>query len=156
VVIVVQENSSSNPCFSWCVLLLFSSSFPRYGIGPHHVQFTYEWKGTDYDFEIELAPLPVVPHAIHLFLEQVEHGLWNNTVFYSNTDHVLQLGAIEVEEEGGGVYHGERWEAFENEHLQYLAFPDYSPLYPHTPWTIGFAGRPGGPDWFINKVRYNH
>jgi hypothetical protein len=33
-----------------------------------------------------------------------------------------------------------------------LAFPDYSDEYPHEPWTIGYTGRPGGPDWYINKV----
>jgi len=36
--------------------------------------------------------------------------------------------------------------------LDQLAFPDYSRDYPHTPWTVGFTGRPGGPDWYINKV----
>jgi len=36
--------------------------------------------------------------------------------------------------------------------LEKLAFPDYSDEFPHQPWTLGFTGRPGGPDWYINKV----
>jgi hypothetical protein len=36
--------------------------------------------------------------------------------------------------------------------LDHLAFPEYSDEFPHVPWTVGFAGRPGGPDFYINKV----
>lgn len=32
-----------------------------------------------------------------------------------------------------------------------LFYPEYSPLFPHEKWTLGMTGRPGGPDWYINK-----
>ena len=115
---------------------------------------TFEYDRHDYDFTIELAPLFMAPHAIHLFLEQVEHGLWNNTYFYANTEHVLQAGPSYpngLEDMKAG--HPGNVEAFKSLRLDELAFPDYSQLYPHEQWTVGFASRPGGPDWYINKVR---
>jgi hypothetical protein len=39
---------------------------------------------------------------------------------------------------------------FQTKGLDLLAFPDYSEEYPHMEWTLGFAGRPGGPDFYIN------
>lgn len=45
-----------------------------------------------------------------------------------------------------------RTKKFQDLGLDQLAFPDYHPDYPHSAWTIGFTGRPGGPDWYINKV----
>ena len=33
-----------------------------------------------------------------------------------------------------------------------VAFQEYSPEYPHVQWTVGLAGRPGGPDFYISKV----
>ena len=33
-----------------------------------------------------------------------------------------------------------------------LAFQEYSAEYPHRPFTVGIAGRPGGPDFYINLL----
>lgn len=114
---------------------------------------TFVYNNQDYDFVIELAPLHTVPHAIHLFLEQVEHGLWAGTYFYINTIHVLQAGPW-VENGIAGLAAGQssRSKRFEDVQLDMLAFPDYSNEFPHSRWTVGFAGRPGGPDFFINKL----
>jgi hypothetical protein len=226
-----------------------------------------------YSFMVELAPLDLVPHAIHLFLEQVDHGLWNGTYFYMNGPHIIQCGPSGDEEEygdsgwewveydesdpsslasgaaaartrsrsrsldekvstaaaaaGGGsdsdqpqhgrrltaessaststttssstssssssttdrgghdkrgshhrsasedeysetddYYYGGYWEQADLEEtdedrrirkfadigLDKLAFPDYHVDFPHIPWTLGYTGRPGGPDWYINKM----
>jgi hypothetical protein len=35
--------------------------------------------------------------------------------------------------------------------LASLDFPEYSERFPHEKWTLGYTGRPGGPDWYINK-----
>lgn len=108
-------------------------------------------------FTIQLAPLDLVPHAIHLFLEQVDHGLWNeNAFFYLNGPHVLQAGPQmiwdEEEEEDLEVVEENRVSKFASLDLEELIFPDYSSDYPHEQWTVGFTGRPGGPDMYINKV----
>jgi hypothetical protein len=93
-------------------------------------------------FEIEMAPIKYVPHAVHFFLEQVGHGLWNGSSFHLNRHHVLQVGPSSPE-------HRERFREME---LDRLAFPEYSPHYPHHRWTLGYAGRPGGPSWYVNKI----
>jgi hypothetical protein len=83
----------------------------------------------------------------------VEHGLWNNTYFYANTLHVLQAGPSHPNGLAG-MASGEpgNVQKFKEKELDTLAFPDFSFLFPHYAWTVGFASRPGGPDWFINKV----
>jgi hypothetical protein len=160
-----------------------------------------------FKFQIDLAPVDLVPHAIHLFLEQVDHGLMEGTHFYLNGPHIVQAGpqpkyddeldgtddtfntydasksadkhllaksAVDTinkyenevnkfnSEYDDDEYDAPNAEAQANEEsrkhkftelgLDQLAFPDYSHDYPHVPWTVGFTGRPGGPDWYINKV----
>lgn len=107
-------------------------------------------------FVVQMASLDSMPHAVHLFLEQVSHRLWNRGWFYINGPHVMQAGpqadfsrVIDKEEID------ERKLAltpFRELQLDSLAFPEYSEDFPHEPYTLGFTGRPGGPDWYINKV----
>lgn len=129
----------------------------RFGPGPHEVQFTFRYNEVDYDFIIEMAPLRTVPHAIHLFLEQVEHGLLNKAFFYLDSAHVIQGGpSVSRQEEAAAHARGEDWERtganpYKDLGLDSLAFPDYSDEFSHQKWTIGFAGRPGGLDFYINK-----
>ena len=159
-----------------------------------------------YKFVIDLAPLDLVPHAIHLFLEQVDHGLMENTHFYLNGPHIVQAGPqpdwnkwydeeqfyaedkdVTKNEKISGnaistiekyekqiaanrvpVYDDDTLESaytevdyyeedkrtkkYQDLGLAELAFPDYNSKYPHVSWTVGYTGRPGGPDWYINKV----
>jgi cyclophilin family peptidyl-prolyl cis-trans isomerase len=138
-------------------MLLLLYYFNRFGPGPHTTRFTFALPPTytEYDFTIELAPLDAVPHAVHLFLEQVAHGLWNGTYFYLNGPHVLQAGPQQDEEDETDDPEEDRATAMRPFHdygLEELAFPDYSDEYPHVTWTLGFTGRPGGPDFYINKV----
>lgn len=190
----------------------------RFGPGPHKVEFTFLVKleeghpdGAEkrYKFVVDLAPVDLVPHAIHLFLEQVEHGLMDGTEFYLNGPHIVQAGpqptwSIDGSDDAFDQYSSEhsnkdklstnavgtldkydkivshqhddayddddddeyehyyddkdfvtedkRTKAFADLGLDHLAYPDYSEKYPHQAWTVGFTGRPGGPDWYINKV----
>jgi hypothetical protein len=114
---------------------------------------TFVHNNVDYDIVIEMAPLNTVPHAIHLFLEQIEHGLWNGTYFYINTYHVLQAGPS-TPNGSKDLAKGKpsNLKRFEDLQLDTLAFPDYSHEFPHDIWTVGFARRPGGPDFYINKL----
>ena len=142
----------------------------RFGNGPYKVQLTLPVPNNNNDDNnqnsnnetcsilIEMAPLSTVPHAIHLFLEQIDHGLWNDSKVsvYLNSMHVLQIGPKLLKEEED-VEDPEQYVRssqipFQEADLDTLAFPDYSPDYPHLEWTIGFAGRPGGPDIYINKI----
>lgn len=90
---------------------------------------------------LEMAPLSLVPHAIHLFLEQVSHGLWDNgkrnhVGLVRQTQHILEAGPTQDAS------------AFADLDLDTVAFPDYSHQYPHDAWTVGFAT--GSPHIFIN------
>ena len=33
-----------------------------------------------------------------------------------------------------------------------LAFQEYSPQFPHVQYTLGYAGRPGGPEFYVSTV----
>jgi hypothetical protein len=99
-------------------------------------------------FKVELAPLNEMPHANHLFLQQVYHELWDGTWIYLNGPHVLQAGPQDWEEDAAG----QSLKRFTDTQLDKLSFPEYSHSFPHVPWTLGFTGRPGGPDWYINKA----
>jgi hypothetical protein len=101
-------------------------------------------------FKVELAPLNDMPHANHLFLQQIYHELWDGTWFYLNGAHVLQAGPQDWEGDEEEMEHSLR--RFSDAQLDTLSFPEYNPKFPHVMWTLGFTGRPGGPDWYINKA----
>jgi cyclophilin family peptidyl-prolyl cis-trans isomerase len=135
-------------------------SFCRFGVGPFHVQIKFvldyylKEKKTYSDehigtFEIELAPLKEMPHSVHLFLEQISHGLWSNRqglAFHINTNHILL----------GGPTTKEARKVFQQYNLDHLAFPEYSESFPHDEYTLGFSGRPGGPSFYINTANNSH
>lgn len=118
---------------------------------------------------IDLAPSELMPHAIFTFLEvrcytcglmlvldgQIAvaraHAAspvpsappccdaeicraWKGGAFHRRAGHVLQ-----AQVDGGRGPGG-------------LRFQEYSPQYPHEKHTLGFAGRPGGPPFYISTV----
>ena len=106
-------------------------------------------------FVVEVAPLSSMPHAAHIFLEQVSHGLWDRAWFYINGPHVIQAGPQAEANEGGEEDEDPRevsLRPFKQLSLESLHFPEYSADFPHVPWTLGFTGRPGGPDFYLNKM----
>ena len=131
----------------------------RFGPGPHEVEFSvvlpYDEKEQERQFVVEMAPLDSMPHAVHLFLEQVDHGLWNDAQFYLNGPHVLQGGPSYEEvddDESEEEARARRLLPFRKLQLDSLVFPEYSNDFPHLQWTLGLTGRPGGPDFYINKA----
>jgi cyclophilin family peptidyl-prolyl cis-trans isomerase len=125
----------------------------KYGPGPHRVQFRVarpDSKGKTEDFVVELAPLDVVPHSVHTFLEMITSGLWDNTVFYHHraTSHVIAAAPV-------------AYGTFEAKHLHFQAlgftgvsFPEYSNAFPHEVYTVGFSGK--GPNFYINGLDNTH
>jgi hypothetical protein len=131
----------------------------RFGPGPHRVRMYIQLPQEKHErsFVMEMAPLSMVPHAVHLFLEQVYAGLWDNTWFYLNGPHVLQGGPqVEYEDDEDWLTEEEERKRavkpFRDAGLASRVFPEYSEDFPHLPMTVGFAGRPGGPDIYINKI----
>lgn len=145
------------------------SIIDKYGDGPYYVEFVIsipivndadgEYDEDIKSFIIEMAPIDLMPHTVHLFLEQVAHQLWDNGWFYLNGPHVFQAGPqvpdddeYEAMLEKGVDERTLALKPFKDENLESVAFPEYSDKFPHLPWTLGLTGRPGGPDFYINKV----
>ena len=112
-----------------------------------------KWKRDRGTITIEMAPLELMPIAVNLFLQQVHHRFWNGCSFVINAMHILQAGPHEYN--GQGKYNANSValkSRFEKSRLDKMPYQEYSHEYPHKQYTVGFAGRPGGPDFYINKV----
>jgi hypothetical protein len=110
----------------------------RYGPEePYRVEVILEFQDTIADFEekgpdgtilLEMAPSRLVPHAVFSFLEISRQ--WKGRGFHRIANHVLQVQTLGK---------------FKN-----LAFQEYSPEFPHKKGTVGYAGRPSGPHWYVS------
>ena len=85
--------------------------------------------GSHGSFTIELARSALQPHSIHTFLEIARQ--WHGGAFHRIANHVLQV-------------------MVETHTIRHLAFQEYSPAYPHKERTVGYAGRPSGPAWYVS------
>ena len=79
---------------------------------------------------IELAPTELVPYNVYYFLETINK--FKNGAFHRNAGHVLQA-LVRPSRKG-------------------LAFQEYHPGFPHKQYTLGYAGRPGGPEFYISTL----
>ena len=110
----------------------------EYGEGPYYVDMELVFPKSMPDFErgvvtIELAPIALVPYVVYYFLEIVKH--FKSGAFHRNAGHVLQsMVRLEGRQERG------------------LAWQEYDPHFPHQIYTLGYAGRPGGPAFYISTV----
>lgn len=95
-------------------------------------------------FVIELAPLSLMPHSVLHFLEMIDHELWDGAAFVHHVDHVIQAvpTAFRTAETMKPT--------FEQAGLSELAFQEYHEEYPHETYSVGFSGRPGGLEFYIN------
>ena len=106
----------------------------HFGEGPHHIKISLKLPGDEEGAEhyivIEMAPLDLMPHAVHLFLEQVAHHLWDNAKIYLNGPHIIQAGPQDYL----GDREGSALQRFLDTKLDKLSFPEYNPEYPHLPY----------------------
>ena len=154
----------------------------RFGPGPYRVEFRIdyphaanndyittnpdEWKTWTSYILIEMASLKLMPHTVNQFLKQVHSGLWDGTSMAMNARHVMQFGPQYTSTtttsnngddtanvvDGGGGGGKKRYQDFYDRGIDKLSFQEYSAQYPHAQWTVGLAGRPSGPDFYINKI----
>jgi len=105
----------------------------RWGTGNVYVDVS-----TDYgDFRMKMAPFTIMPHTTSWFLTLAEAGYWNGCAFVRNAMHILQANCNSKSSEQATIS---------------LAFQEYSDAWQHKEYTFGIAGRPGGPDWYINLI----
>jgi cyclophilin family peptidyl-prolyl cis-trans isomerase len=128
----------------------------QFGPGPHRVEVLVEFHPesnvvtpSDARIVLELAPLDDMPHANYWFLSQVVHGTYNGCSFHRNAGHVIQGGPSP-----NHLSQGKSWkdlnQQFKSVGLESILFQEYSPNFPHVAYTVGYAGRPGGPDFYIS------
>lgn len=123
----------------------------KYGSGIHRVKIELAFPdagivddGPDY-FIIELAPMELMPHSVHFFLEMVSTGLLDGCSFILNALNVLKVAPLPYD----GSSAAEKARAFTKEGLESVAFKEYSNEYPHKIYTVGFAAD-GSPSFYIN------
>ena len=127
----------------------------KFGPGPHtldiHLRFDSHKGFADGGIlKVEMAPVDEMPHAVYWFLEQVSRKLFDGFSFYQNAGHVLQAGAVPNFLTPPGNDHRPSEDAMKKAGFHQLLFQEYSETFPHDKYTIGFAGRPGGPSIYIN------
>jgi len=85
----------------------------------------------------ELGPIELVPYSVYFFLEIIKN--WKGGSFHRNAGHVLQAMVSGNRQQG-------------------MAFQEYHPDFPHLKYTMGYAGRPGGPAFYISTQnnKWNH
>lgn len=112
----------------------------RYGDHPFRVVLDLEFPTTIPDYEeegkagqvtYEMAPIDVLPCSVFFFLETAR--TWRYGAFERNSNHVLQASAHASKALKTG-----------------MPVQEYSPTHPHERGTTGFAGRPGGPEFYIS------
>jgi cyclophilin family peptidyl-prolyl cis-trans isomerase len=129
----------------------------KYGPGPHRVEINLQFvpefpkiEETDEDKQkilVELAPAEDMPHVVFFFLEQVTRGLYDGCSFHRNAGHVIQGGPSPnfLSPQDPRLY-----ERFTEAGFASVLFQEYSPKFPHEKYTLGLAGRPGGPDFYVS------
>eukprot|EP00592_Proboscia_alata_P020324 CAMPEP_0194421814 /NCGR_PEP_ID=MMETSP0176-20130528/21073_1 /TAXON_ID=216777 /ORGANISM="Proboscia alata, Strain PI-D3" /LENGTH=390 /DNA_ID=CAMNT_0039230155 /DNA_START=19 /DNA_END=1191 /DNA_ORIENTATION=- len=122
-----------------------------FGPGPHKVLFTLilpNLPNERFEFIMEMAPIDLMPHTVHTFLQQVHHKLWDGCTFVFCAEHILQASPMPSDLNP----HADLRQPFYENSLDKVYFQEYSQEYPHVTNTVGISGRPGGPDFYINLV----
>jgi len=94
---------------------------------------------------MEMASLDQMPHSVYTFLEMISNGLLNGCSFILNAVHELKAAPLPYD---GSPPH-EKAKAFLDHGLESVAFREYSPEFPHSQYTVGFAAD-GSPSFYIN------
>ena len=121
-------------------MFFFPFDYSRFGEGPYYVEFTLNFPGQTENkyFTVELASLDDMPASVLTFLQQVHHKLWDNASFVHNAPHVNMARPA-----------SNNIDTMFEHNIQHTPFAEYS--MEHTPYTLGFAGYPAGPEFYINK-----
>jgi cyclophilin family peptidyl-prolyl cis-trans isomerase len=98
------------------------------------------------EITIEFASSELMPTAVLFFMNQIHAGAWDGMAFIRNAGHVLQASQQDVNKK----YHPKQFE-LEMQRGD-IPFQEYSDKFPHKKYTLGLAGRPGGPDFYISTV----
>jgi cyclophilin family peptidyl-prolyl cis-trans isomerase len=84
---------------------------------------------------------------VYWFLEQVSRKLYDGCSFHRNAGHVVQGGPAP---NFLSPPNPELNKKFKDAGFYNVLFQEYSAKFPHIKYTLGYAGRPGGPDFYIS------
>ena len=115
-----------------------------FGSQPYKVQFNIQIEENIFTFVVEMAGLELMPHSVHYFMQMVKAKVWDNTVFRHRSNHILYAQLMD------DLGNDKRYLLSEKDINPNLSFPEYTDEYPHHKYTLGFSGRPGGPEFYIN------
>jgi len=117
---------------------LIKLRYGDHGDQNYRIKFDLEFQPTIPDFAergkdgtliVELAPISLIPVSVFNFLEIAR--TWKKGAFHRNAGHVLQAMS-------------------RSEVTRSMPFQEYSKEYPHKKGTIGYAGRPSGPEFYVS------
>jgi cyclophilin family peptidyl-prolyl cis-trans isomerase len=117
----------------WC-----QREFPD---GPAHVLIDT----TQGELEIEMAPCDLMPVVTMHFIQQVRDGYWDRTSFFRAESHVIQASNMAPDGSRSSKPSVMKRSAS-------IPFQEYNEKFPHNRYTLGIAGRPGGPDFYVNML----
>lgn len=122
----------------------------RYGEGPHYVRFELDFPDDDENsksssFVVKLASEHYMPHSVHVFLEMVDHGLWDGCSFPLSAGHLIKASP-----ESYTDAEQDKMSPFEDAGLLRPSFPEYNSNYAHTEYTLGFVAAEGSNGFYIN------
>lgn len=148
-----METKSKTLTFNNIQRMSKEAALAKFGKGPHrfdiHIRFdSHLGRDDGGSITIELASIDDLPHAAHWFLEQVDRKLYDGFSFHRNAGHVIQAGANH--KNFLNFEHIPSEQKFRDSGFHSLLFQEYSDKFPHRKYTLGFAGRPGGPEFYIN------
>jgi hypothetical protein len=87
---------------------------------------------------VETAPTSLLPCSVFYFLELAR--TYQSGSFHRNANHVLQAHASSKA----------------TAHQKSMPFQEYHPQFPHVQYTVGYAGRPSGPGWYVSILDNSH
>lgn len=127
----------------------------KFGPGPHRLEMTVNFdshKGREDGgvITLEMAPVAALPHAVYWFLEQVSRGLYDGYSIHRNVGHVLLVGPIKNFLSTKNFDRPKTEKRFRDAGFDKVLFQEYSDTFPHVKYTLGYAGRPGGPSFYFN------
>jgi cyclophilin family peptidyl-prolyl cis-trans isomerase len=120
----------------------------KYGAGVIRVELELEFPDSPdgpNTIVMEMAPLDLMPHSVYIFLEMVHAKLFDGCSFILNAMHVIKAAPLPYD----GSSASAKVKAFTKRGLECVAFREYTPEFPHSQFTVGFAAD-GSPSFYIN------
>jgi hypothetical protein len=123
----------------------------EFGPGPFFVKLTFAFQDSreNESILIELAPLDLIPHTVHMFLKMISKKLLFKATFVLARSHIIVLGPEDSFDADNNAILEERMVSEGYKPNGALLFGEYTPEYPHTQHTVAFNRR-RGPTFFIN------